>query len=1664
MAVTMAATVAAGKPVILLAFANDPADGINYLRNLPEEARQVRAALEYAEAQGLCEFEVRYNATLDDILSAFQNPKLRGRIAVLHYGGHADSYELLFQSSAGNLQRIDGRGFAAFLAEQRSLQLVFLNACTTEPQIDSLLDANVQVVIATAQEVDDSTAAALAGLFYQNLAHGDTIGSSYRQAVAALRAQKGDDPSLFYMAGAAPAGESAPPATEQPATEQPATGQPATGQTGGAPAGQEAGGGASGGFWPWLLRTHPGAESAAGWSLPLAAGDPLFGLPPLPPKPLPDSPYQRALDYYTRDLAELFFGRGPQIRDLYQRVTASGRSSVILYYGQSGVGKSSLLDAGLAPRLAATHAVLYARRDRTLGLLGTLRKQLDADAQTPLAQAWRAAEERWARPVVLILDQAEELFTRRSAEQPNELADFAEALRTIEGGGEGKPAGVLLLGFRKERLAEIESALRAQSIDFAKVYLAPLDAGGIEEVVCGPVRSERLAAKYGLTIDDELPQVIAYDLTADPDSPVAPTLNILLRKLWAAATAKSASSPHFSLALYEQLRRDGILLDDFLRQQVATLAQEQPEAVSSGFLLDLWAFHTTPLGTSEQRDAAELQAAYAHRQDLTAAVLRSKELYVLAEPSGDSAAPAAGAGTRLAHDTLAPLVRRDYEQSTLPGQQARRLLESRAVDWSDGRSGVQLDDAALAVVDQGLAGMRSLAENEQRLLAASRQAQIVRLRQKRFARAAAAGAAIAILLLLAMTLLFWNNQQLAVAQSAEDSAKVQLSAERTVRLEAERLAGEERNRATQLANQLANERERSATRLAQVNESQRIAQLAQQQLAVDPVVGLHLALAALDATRGQPPVPEAEYALRQAVLTSRERKYVMATVGAPDQVAIRVNRVATGGAAPAVYDLELNAQAFPFPPDFTNIQGLRWGNDGRLLGWSQSSVWVTGGGEPQQFTLADDGGEQVRCAEWQPAQRWVAICTYDALLAWQPESGQVITLTTQLDTPDLPTEPRSAVWSADGRWLAGLGARLLLWDSSAPQSAAQIFYPPPEAGQPVSFAYWLPDNNSLVAGWFASMADRLELQIWRAGATALEAVPLPPELALHMQVRTVYAPDPRNGGSPRLLLWASDGLLALYGIDGQLLAQAANAGENLNGAVLSPSGERVLSYSADGSATIWLLDDFTVFARLDVANQFVAGALTSAFWLDENTPALVDESALIQIVRRDDLSSGLSITSLAGYPRSERIAQVLRLANGRLLTAGYTDSSASSLRIWQVDPVATRVDEKLPAATEPLCSRLQRAVSLPAGLGRPMVVDWQPGDQLLVTDRNGQVAQWSIGGATQLLPADDDRRLLAFAPDHVRVLRYGSAADGQIWRLTAQGWQQESSLAGDISAAAWSDYGILVSFADDTVVVVDPDRGQRRPAPDATRVAGSSLLSPDLLLALRNDAVELWKLGDAQPLATWPVPPGRRLRLDDAAADGQLFVYSDATFGQIYVLRVNPAAQTLSEVWRFEQAHVDRAPARLNPTLPLLATLNDGMITLVDLDQGRAIWQSTSAAAVAGQSFRTVQWSTDGLYLITQAQLPNESSFILNIGVWRWDGVRKQPALLQEAKSSGLLGVSPDTQLLLAGEPGLPFAERPHLYPILTDTDKLETDVQASCLLDRPLADEQRQAFSIDGR
>jgi len=108
---------------------------------------------------------------------------------------------------------------------------------------------------------------------------------------------------------------------------------------------------------------------------------------------------------------------------------------------------------------------------------------------------------------------------------------------------------------------------------------------------------------------------IAGDLTGQRAATIAPMLQILLTQMWRQVEAGPAA--RFTLELYEGMKRRGLLLDDFLEEQLRALRGWRPEAVDSGLVLDLLFFHTTPLGTAESRSAAEVAERYGHRPEIT---------------------------------------------------------------------------------------------------------------------------------------------------------------------------------------------------------------------------------------------------------------------------------------------------------------------------------------------------------------------------------------------------------------------------------------------------------------------------------------------------------------------------------------------------------------------------------------------------------------------------------------------------------------------------------------------------------------------------------------------------------------------------------------------------------------------------------------------------------------------------------------------------------------------------------------------------------------------------------------------------------------------------------------------------------------------------------------
>ena len=97
---------------------------------------------------------------------------------------------------------------------------------------------------------------------------------------------------------------------------------------------------------------------------------------------------------FTEEQSTLFFGRDDEIRDLTRRAE---RNALTILFGQSGLGKSSLLQAGVFPRLrAAGYWPIYVRLDHSAGA-PPLADQIKTLVQTETARAGSWSK-RWQKP------------------------------------------------------------------------------------------------------------------------------------------------------------------------------------------------------------------------------------------------------------------------------------------------------------------------------------------------------------------------------------------------------------------------------------------------------------------------------------------------------------------------------------------------------------------------------------------------------------------------------------------------------------------------------------------------------------------------------------------------------------------------------------------------------------------------------------------------------------------------------------------------------------------------------------------------------------------------------------------------------------------------------------------------------------------------------------------------------------------------------------------------------------------------------------------------------------------------------------------------------------------------------------------------------------------
>lgn len=235
-------------------------------------------------------------------------------------------------------------------------------------------------------------------------------------------------------------------------------------------------------------------------------------------------PYKRLLSYQPEDRS-IFFGREEESEQLLALVRAN---QLMILYGASGSGKSSLVGAGLIPLLKEDHYQVWSERilDSPLDVLYRYKDLLPGSSGNGslVSLLERASQDQ---PLVIILDQFEEFFTRVDA---LERAAFIQELRQVLARRDLPVKWVL--AFRSEALAQLnELKPSIPGIFKAELYLPPLGRKAAEDAICRP------AALAGLQVETELQNAILADLEQEGRvSP--PQLQIICHDLYQAALSK----------------------------------------------------------------------------------------------------------------------------------------------------------------------------------------------------------------------------------------------------------------------------------------------------------------------------------------------------------------------------------------------------------------------------------------------------------------------------------------------------------------------------------------------------------------------------------------------------------------------------------------------------------------------------------------------------------------------------------------------------------------------------------------------------------------------------------------------------------------------------------------------------------------------------------------------------------------------------------------------------------------------------------------------------------------------------------------------------------------------------------------------------------------------
>jgi Novel STAND NTPase 1 len=263
-----------------------------------------------------------------------------------------------------------------------------------------------------------------------------------------------------------------------------------------------------------------------------------------------------------------------------------GRHKVILINGASGAGKSSLVNAGVIPRVADNGYTFVAFREYSDPLAQLQAYFERAPEGAPPQPSAKAATEpgsllRLIRafgtlPIVIFLDQFERFFVRVADDKRRTfIAAFDHCLQQSR----AKDL-CFVLAFRREFLGQLTSEFEQQIPDFLnavyRINLLPLNKDEAREAILRPIENTSLKILYDEAFVDGVLLAGLAEQTGGGASINPPHLQIVCNQLFEAARQRlqTRRSVLINRELYDELGGSETILNTYLDKVVEDVAQD----------------------------------------------------------------------------------------------------------------------------------------------------------------------------------------------------------------------------------------------------------------------------------------------------------------------------------------------------------------------------------------------------------------------------------------------------------------------------------------------------------------------------------------------------------------------------------------------------------------------------------------------------------------------------------------------------------------------------------------------------------------------------------------------------------------------------------------------------------------------------------------------------------------------------------------------------------------------------------------------------------------------------------------------------------------------------------------------------------------------------------